>query len=131
MKKNYQTKAAPAATDEFAIPETVTVAMGELAETVKEGLLALAVGAGLQVMQVMMAESVTTLCGPKGRHDADRSAVRHGQEDGSVTLGGRRVPVRRPRVRSADGTAEVAVPAYDLFASTELLSEMALQRMMA
>jgi hypothetical protein len=45
-----------------------------------------------------------------------------------VTLGGRRVPVRRPRVRTADGTAEVAVPAYDL---TELLGEMALQRMMA
>src|SRR5436309_578096 len=110
---------------------TVSVAMGELAETVKEGLLAMAVGAGLQVMQVMMADSVTTLCGPKGRHDAERSAVRHGQEDGSVTLGGRRVPVRRPRVRSVDGTAEVPVPAYDLFASTELLGEMALERMMA
>ena len=131
MKKDYQTKAAPAVTDELVMPDSVTVALGELAETVKEGLLALAVGAGLQVMQVMMAESVTTLCGPKGRHDVDRSAVRHGQEDGSVTLGGRRVPVRRPRIRSADGTAEVAVPAYDLFASTELLGEMALQRMMA
>ena len=131
MKKDYQTKAAPAATDELVMPNTVTVAMGELAENVKEGLLALAVGAGLQVMQVMMAESVTSLCGPKGRHDADRSAVRHGQEDGSVTLGGRRVPVRRPRVRSADGTAEVAVPTYELFASTELLDEMALERMMA
>ncbi|MFN2504408.1 MAG: transposase, partial [Acidimicrobiales bacterium] len=131
MKKNYQTKAAPAATDEFVMPDTVSVAMGELAETVREGLLALAVGAGLQVMQVMMAESVTAVCGPKGRHDAERKAVRHGTEDGSVTLGGRRVPVRRPRVRTADDTAEVAVPAYDLFASTELLGEIALERMMA
>ena len=42
-----------------------------------------------------------------------------------MTLGGRRVPVRRPRVRSADGTTEVAVPAYDLFSSTELLGAMA------
>jgi len=131
VKKNYQTKTAPAATAELLMPDTVAVAMGELAETVREGLLALAVGAGLQVMQVMMAESVTGLCGPKGQHDAERKAVRHGTEDGSVTLGGRRVPVRRPRVRTADGTAEVAVPAYDLFASTELLGEMALQRMMA
>ncbi|MDP9426839.1 MAG: IS256 family transposase [Actinomycetota bacterium] len=105
--------------------------MGDLAETVREGLLALAVGAGLQVMQVMMADSVTALCGPKGRHDADRCAVRHGSENGSVTLGGRRVPVRRPRARSADGTTEVAIPAYELFSSTELLGEMALQRMMA
>ncbi len=131
MKKDYQTKAAPAATDELTMPDTVTLAMGELADTVREGLLAIAVGAGLQVMQVMMADSVTAVCGPKGRHDAERAAVRHGQEDGSVTLGGRRVPVRRPRVRSAGGAAEVAVPAYELFASTELLGEMALERMMA
>ena len=113
MKKNYQNKTAPAATAELVMPDTVAVAMDDLAETVREGLLALAVGAGLQVMQVMMAESVTAVCGPKGQHDAERKAVRHGSEDGSVTLGGRRVPVRRPRVRTADGTTEVAVPAYD------------------
>ena len=131
MKKNYQTKAASAALTEFDLPDTVSVAMGDLAETMREGLLALAVGAGLQVMQVMMADSVTELCGPKGRHDSDRSALRHGSEDGSVTLGGRRVPVRRPRVRSADKATEVSVPAYELFSSTELLGKMALERMMA
>ncbi len=128
MKKDYQTKTVPA---DLVLPDAVTVAMGELAETVREGLLALAVGAGLQVMQVMMGECVANLCGPKGAHDPERTAVRHGTEDGSVTLGGRRVPVRRPRVRTADGTSEVGVPAYDLFASTELLGEMALERMMA
>ena len=47
---------------------------------------------------------MTALAGPKGRHDPNRTAVRHGTEDGSVTLGGRRVPVRRPRVRTADRT---------------------------
>ncbi len=131
MKKDYQTKAATAATDQLVLPDTVTLAMADLAETVKEGLLALAVGAGFGVMEVMMQESVTGLCGPRGAHDPDRTAVRHGSEDGSVTLGGRRVPVRRPRVRSADGTTELAVPAYEVFTSTELLGAMALQRMMA
>jgi len=131
VKKNYQTKAAAAATTEFVMADTVRVAMGELTETVKEGLLALAVGAGLQVMQVMMEDSVTELCGPKGRHDPDRRGVRHGSEGGSVTLGGRRVPVRRPRARSADRGTELAVPAYELFSSTELLGSMALERMMA
>ena len=115
------------ATDELVMPESVTLAMADLAGTVEEGLLALAVGAGFGVMQVMMQESVTGLCGPKGVHDPDRSAVRHGSEDGSVTLGGRRVPVRRPRVRSADGTTELAVPAYEVFASTEVLGAMALE----
>jgi len=131
VKKNYQTNAAAAAPAGVAVPDTVTVAMGDLAEAMREGLLALAVGAGLQVMGVMMQEGIVGLCGPRGVHDPERTAVRHGSEDGSVTLGGRRVPVRRPRVRTADGSAEVAVPAYELFASTELLGVMALERMMA
>lgn len=113
------------------MPETVSVAMGELAASLKEGLLALAVGAGLQVMQALIDESVTAVAGPKGRHDPDRVAVRHGSEAGSVTLGGRRMGMRRPRVRTQDGSAEVAVPAYELFASTELVGELALERMMA
>ncbi len=82
-------------------------------------------------MTTMMETDVTAICGPKGRHNPQRTAVRHGSEDGSVTLGGRRVPVRRPRVRSADGAEEVAVPTYELFASTEILGRLAMERMLA
>jgi transposase-like protein len=74
---------------------------------------------------------VTALAGPRGRHDAHRTAVRHGSGPGSVTLGGRRVPVRRPRVRAADGSGELPVPAYDVFAGTEVLGRMAMERMLA
>jgi transposase-like protein len=109
----------------------VLVSLGEIAESAKEGLLALAVGAGLQVMYAMMDADVTALAGPKGRHDPDRAAVRHGHQDGSVTLGGRRIAVRRPRVRTADDSAEVAVAAYELFSSTEVLGRMTLERMLA
>lgn len=131
VKEDYQTGATTgAARPEVALPESVTVAMADLAETLREGLLAVAVGTGLQVMRALMEEDVTGLCGPKGRHDADRRAVRHGTEAGSVTLGGRRVPVRRPRVRTADGEAEVSVPSYELFASTELLGRMAMEKML-
>ncbi len=131
MKKDYQTSAARAAMSEIVMPDVVSVAMSELTGAVREGLLALAVGAGLQVMGVLMDESVTALAGPKGTHDPDRVAVRHGTEAGSVVLGGRQIPVRRPRVRTADKTSEVAVPAYELFSNTELLGELALERMMA
>src|SRR4051794_20474854 len=105
--------------------------MAEIAGSMREGLLALAVGTGLQVMRVLMEADVAALAGPKGRHDPDRSAVRHGHERGSVTLGGRRVPVTRPRVRAADGSGELPVPSYELFASTELLGAMAMERMLA
>jgi putative transposase len=118
-------------TSVLAVPKQVSVAMSEIAADMQEGLLALAVGAGLQVMQQLMEADVTAACGPRGRHDRDRTATRHGTGGGSVTLGGRRVPISRPRVRAVDGSGELPVPAYELFTSTELLGRMAMERMLA
>jgi len=129
MKKSSQIQSVDASTS--AVPERVSVAMAEIAENMGEGLLALAVGAGLQVMAALMEADVAELAGPKGRHDGARTAVRHGRERGSVTLGGRRVPVTRPRVRAADGSAELAVASYELFSSTEILGKMAMEKMLA
>src|SRR3954454_4255653 len=109
----------------------VCVAMAEIAADMREGLLALAVGAGLQVMQQLMEADVAAVCGPRGKHDPDRTATRHGAAQGSVTLGARRVPVSRPRVRAADGSGEVPVPTYEVFSSTELLGRRAVERMLA
>jgi len=129
VTKNYQTKTRDASA--LALPEQVSVAMDEIAADMREGLLALAVGAGLQVMAQLMEADVAAVCGPRGKHDPERAATRHGTEAGSVTLGGRRVPVTRPRVRAADGSGELAVPAYELFNSTELLGKMAMEKMLA
>jgi hypothetical protein len=41
----------------LAVPDAVPIAMGEIAEDMREGLLALAVGAGLQVMASLMEPS--------------------------------------------------------------------------
>jgi putative transposase len=129
VTKKYQKKLID--TSALSVPEHVSVAIEEIAADLEEGLLALAVGAGLQVMAQLMEADVAALCGPKGKHDPDRTAVRHGTERGSVTLGGRRVPVTRPRVRAADGSGERPVPAYELFNGTEVLGRMALERMLA
>ncbi len=135
MSNTYQTKPRRAQPDwqpgEIAVPEQVIVSMAGIAESAKEGLLALAVGTGLQVMAAMFGEDVTALCGPDGRHNPDRAGYRHGSEAGSVTLGGRRVPVTRPRVRAAGGSGELRLPSYDLFSSTEILTQLALEKMLA
>ncbi len=121
MRKTYQnSKIDTPDAVELTVPEHVNVVMAEVAADMREGLLALAVGAGLQVMTALMDADVTALAGPKGKHNADRVAVRHGTDRGSVTLGGRRVPVARPRVRAADGSGELPVPAYELFSGTEV-----------
>ena len=129
MRKNYQNREID--TNQPAVSETVSVALDELAADMREGLLALAVGAGLQVMAAIMEQDVAAVCGPKGRQDPQRTATRHGHERGSVTLGGRRVPVERPRMRATDGSGELPIPAYELFSSTEVLGRMAMERMLA
>ena len=133
MGKTYQKKRGTRRSGEQIVPplESATVALTEIAESARQGLLALAVGTGLQVMQAWMTADVEALCGPRGRHNPERAGYRHGTEAGSVTVGGRRVPVQRPRVRAADGSGELAVPGYELFSSTELLSAMAMERMLA
>jgi putative transposase len=122
---------AQATNDEAVLPERVQEALGQLVGAAKEGLLALSVGVGLGVLEELMAEEVDDVVGPKGKHNPDRVAVRHGHEDGEVTLGGRRVEVRRPRVRTADGEAEVALSTYEHFADRDPLRRVVLERMLA
>jgi putative transposase len=129
VKQNYQRIDAAATAPDAGEP--VTVAVGEVIADVREGLLAMAVGTGLQVMAAMMAEDVSAVCGPKGKHDESRTAVRHGTEKGSVTLGGRRVPITRPRMRASDDSGELPLPSYELFSSTEVLGRMAMEKMLA
>jgi putative transposase len=123
---------AQAATAQKAVlPARVQEALGELVGAAKEGLLALSVGVGLGVLAELMEEEVDEVVGPKGRHEVDRTAVRHGREDGSVTLGGRRVAVKRPRARSADGSEEVPLATYAHFADRDALTGVVLERMLA
>src|SRR5271165_2278580 len=79
------------------LPEEIQLAMTDIAGAAREGLLAMSVAAGMAVMQAMFEAEIAEACGPKGKHDASRAAVRHGSGRGSVTLGGRRVAVTRPR----------------------------------
>lgn len=114
-----------------ALPERVQAALGELVGAAREGLLALSVGVGLGVMHELMAEEVEDVCGPKGKQDPARVAYRHGGDEGEVTLGSRRVGVRRPRMRAKDGGGEVPVETYEHFASRDVLSAVVLERMLA
>jgi putative transposase len=56
--------------------------------------------------------------------DRQLTHARHVSEHSSVTLGGRRLPVTRPRVRTdSDEPEEATLAAYAAFAETDLLSE--------
>ena len=116
---------------EEELPARVQEALGELVSAASEGLLAFSVGVGLGVLAELMEEEVVEVVGAKGKHDPDRVAVRHGHEAGEVTLGGRRVGVERPRVRSADGSNELLLSTYRHFADRDPLTRLVLERMLA
>jgi hypothetical protein len=82
---------------EEPLPARVQEALGQLVGAAKEGLLALSVAVGLGVLAELMEQEVDDVVGPKGKWNDEREAVRHGNEDGEVTLGGRRVAVKRQR----------------------------------
>jgi putative transposase len=116
---------------EGELPVSVAEALGELVADAREGLLALSVGVGLGVLHELMELEIAEIVGPRGRHDRDRVAVRHGYEDGQVTLGGRRVAVRRPRARTVDGAREVEVETYRHFAGRDPLTGVILEQLLA
>jgi putative transposase len=129
MQTVSRSKVVNAVEEPFA--PRVQEALGQLVGAAKEGLLALSVGVGLGVLEELMAEEVEDVCGPRGKHDPDRVAYRHGSDDGEVTLGGRRVGVERPRMRTKDGSEEVPVRTYEHFASRDQLTAVVLERMLA
>jgi len=116
---------------ERPLPGEIQEALGELVGAAREGLLALSVGVGLGVVHELMELEVTEVVGPKHKHNPERTAKRHGHERGSMTLGGRRVEVSRPRMRTADDEHELQVGSYEYFADRDPLTRAVMDRMLA
>ena len=112
------------------LPEEIALALADIAGAAREGLLAMSVAAGMAVMQTLFEAEIAAVAGPKGKHDPNRAAVRHGTGRGSVTLGGRRVAVNRPRARTLDGH-EVPLVSYTHFAAEDVLTRVVMERMLA
>jgi putative transposase len=91
-------------------------------------LFELAVRSGLKVLDTMLEEDRTALCGPRYAHVAQRRAVRAGTVSSEVVLGGRKVAVRRPRVR-AEGQ-EVPLPTFQAMADSDPLNRRAVEQML-
>src|SRR5205814_8663872 len=87
-----------------------------------------AVASGLKVLTTMLEEDRTAICGPRYQHRAERQASRAGTAPSEVTLGGRKVAIRRPRVRH-DG-AEVPLPTFQLMASADPLNRRIVEQML-
>ena len=95
-----------------------------------DGLLALSVELGLDVLRQMMESEVVEYVGAKGTHKADREAYRHGRENTTVIMGGGKVPTKRPRVRGKNNK-EIELRTLKAFQAEEQLNNTVLSRVLA
>jgi putative transposase len=101
------------------VKESIEVINSEaILEKASEGLLNLSIELGLDV---------TELAGEKGKHNKNRFAYRHGSENTKVVLGGEKLSIQKPRVRSLEG-GELSLPTLTAFQNEEPLSRAVLSR---
>lgn len=127
LKIVQEQEAAPG----LVLPAKVQVSLEQLTGDVHASLLALSVSAGLAVIDAIMQEEIAEACGPKGKHDPARAAVRHASERSSLKIAGQRVEVTKPRMRSADGAREIPLASWSYFSSAGAMDTALYERMLS
>lgn len=103
-----------------------------LQEKAKDGLLKLSMSLGIEVMRMMFEEDVTMYAGPKDKHGTvERVGYRHGSDQTTVVMGGKRIHVERPRVRAADGYGELPLPSLGQVQSEDPLNDAIMVKLLA
>lgn len=112
------------------LPDEVQVVLADIAGVAREGLLALSVTTGLAVLSEMMEAERAEVCGPIHAKDPERAFERGGTTPTSVVLGGRKIPICRPRVQATDGSGEMPLETFCVASDTDLLTQVAMERML-
>lgn len=115
-----RTKCVRPVRDSGRVEVQMSVPIAGVLRDVQHAFHGLCVQAGKQVLAAMMEADREALCGPKGSPDPHRQAYRGGSAPSSVVLGGQRMGVSRPRVRSTE-SVEMSLPTFEWAAATDPL----------
>ena len=130
----HPTKSSPRQEQELSVVPTATVEvplpMVSALADIEHAFTGICIDAGVLVLRAMMEQDRTALCGLPWKPDPARLGRRAGSTESPVTLGGRRILVRRPRVRSVDGE-EFALASYAAAASRDPLDRHTLESVAA
>jgi len=99
-----------------------------LREFFREALWDAVVVSGFAFAQEQLEAERAALCGPRYAHDPERAAMRAGHAPSSLTVGGRRAEINRPRVRSSDGH-ELFLPSWQAWSARDPLEQRAVEQM--
>jgi len=105
------------------------VALGSVLVRAKQALREVMLSAGTDVLMAMLEDDRAALCGPKHKQSEERENYRYGYDTGPLVLGGRKVAVRKPRVRSIEG-GEVELPSWRQFSDEDPLTDRAIEQML-
>ena len=111
-----------------ASPAVRSLPLVALLVDTKAELFELMVRSGLRVLDAMLEEDRTTLCGPRYAHQPERAASRAGTVPSELVLGGRTVTIPRPRVRAAG--REVPLPTFQTLAQEDPLNRRVVEQML-
>ena len=81
----------------------LSLPVGNLLLGMKGALDQLATQAGLLIAQALLEDEVESLAGPRYQHDDEPGCHRWGSEEGHVIMGGKKLPINKPRVRGPEG----------------------------
>jgi transposase-like protein len=109
-------------------PETRHLPLVDLLIDTRAELTELVVRSGMKVLEAMLEEDRIAVCGPRYAHQRERDASRAGTTASSVVLGGRKVQIRRPRVRAGD--QEMPLPTFEAMAQTDPLNRRVVEQML-
>jgi len=120
-------KSAKKAGRGHAVNAQALLPIAALAFALRRGLREFVVESGMKALSELLEQERTALCGPRYKHEPERSEHRAGFAAGELTMGGRRVQVRRPRVRTNE--REMELPTWTQFSSEDPLHARALEEM--
>src|SRR5213592_965797 len=98
--------------------------------TTRQHLLAWVHAHGLAALDELFREEAMALAGPKGRHQPRRTHHHWGTAATELTFGGRRLQMRRPRVRQTAG-GEATLPSVAAYRDRDLLTARMMQQLLA
>lgn len=81
-------------------------------------------------VQTIMEQEVYGTVGPKGTRNKSRNSYRHGHESTQVVLGGQKVSMSKPRMRSMEGH-DIPHETLIQFQSEDPLTQLVLNRLIA
>jgi len=99
-----------------------------LSEMIRGHLHEFVIARGMEALEVLLEQERAELCGPRYGRGRESAGYRAGTAPSSLVMGGRKVTVRRPRVRGAEG--EMNLPSWEHFSGEDPLTDRTMEQMM-